>query len=103
MRQIEEEYYKVNDAPAASPPKTEVATATAPPIDSLIPPTPFKFGTDPIVQEFMNYISQKKTDEGSSTGFESGSPKDPKNKTTQATTSLSPKSNEDRSGQSLPV
>jgi hypothetical protein len=108
MRQIEEEYYKVNDAPSAPPPKTEVATATVP-IDSLIPPTPFKFGTDPIVQEFMNYISQKKADEGSSTGFESGSPKDPKNKTTQATatatatTSLPPKSNEDRSGQSLPV
>ena len=124
MRQIEEEYYKVNETPstAATQPKTMASTgaatttATAMPtptaiqlIDSLIPPTPFR--VDPNIQEFLNYISQKKADEGSSKALESGPPKDPKNtKTTtiQAATPtqaarVSTESDENRSSESLPV
>ena len=131
MRQIEEEYYKVNETPstAATQPKTMVSTgaatttaaATPTPtaiqlIDSLIPPTPFR--VDPNIQEFLNYISQKKADEGSSKALESGPPKDPKNtKTTTSTTTTTPiqtatptqaarvstESDENRSSESLPV
>ena len=134
MRQIEEEYYKVNETPStATQPKTTAATAatataaataaatptTLQMIDSLIPPTPFR--VDPNIQEFLNYISQKKADEGSSKALESGPPKDTKNTkttstaTTSATTPtiqaatptqaarVSTESDENRSSESLPV
>jgi len=128
MRQIEEEYYKVNETPstATTQPKTMASTgavtaeATPKPttiqlIDSLIPPTPFRL--DPNIQEFLNYISQKKADEGSSKALESGPPKDTKNtKTTTSTTTptiqaatpthaarVSTESDENRSSESLPV
>jgi hypothetical protein len=96
MRQIEEEYYKVTETPTTTPAKKE----QAPIIDSLIPPTPFKLGADPQIQEFLNYISQKKADEGSKAPEGSKNSKD-----TQAaqTPPVSTTSYENGSSESLPV
>ena len=103
MRQVEEEYYKVNETPTTTPPKKEQA---APIIDSLIPPTPFKLGADPQIQEFLNYISQKKADEGSKAPEGSKNSKDTSqtpSATPSATAPVSTASHENGPSESLPV